>query len=130
MRYYLERRDPDFAEKMAEVLCVYRQVKILKQAAAASKKKRPSDAVAIISYDEKPGIQAIATMAPDLPPEPGVHATFAREHEYKRHGTVSLLAGIDLGTGKVHALWSKIAIAAGNSSNSSRYVQNDCRGSA
>src|SRR5208337_860516 len=89
VRYYLEQRDPDFAEKMAEVLCVYRQVKILKQAAAASKTKRPSDAVAIVSYDEKPGIQAIATTAPDLPPEPGVHATFAREHEYKRHGTVS-----------------------------------------
>ena len=43
-------------------------------------------------------------MAPDLPPEPGAHATLAREHEYKRHGTVSLLAGIDLVTGKVHAL--------------------------
>jgi len=49
-------------------------------------------------------IQAIATTAPDLPPEPGVHPTFARDHEYKRHGTVSLLAGIDLITGKVHAL--------------------------
>jgi len=60
--------------------------------------------VAIISYDEKPGIQAIATTAPDLPPEPGVHATFAREFEYERHGTVSLLAGIDLLSGKVHAL--------------------------
>jgi hypothetical protein len=57
-----------------------------------------------VSYDEKPGIQAIATTAPDLPPAPGVHANFAREHEYKRHGTVSLLAGIDLVTGKVHAL--------------------------
>jgi transposase len=66
--------------------------------------KKLGDAVAIISYDEKPGIQAIATTAQDLPPEPGVHATFAREHEYKRHGTVSLLAGIDLVTGKVHAL--------------------------
>jgi transposase len=102
VRYYLEQRDPDFAEKMAEVLCVYRQVKVLK--AAAVSKKKPSKAVAIISYDEKPGIQAIATTAPDLPPEPGVHATFAREHEYKRHGTVSLLAGIDLVSGKVHAL--------------------------
>jgi transposase len=102
VRYYLEQRDPDFAKKMAEVLCVYRQVKILKKAAAASKKK-PGDAVAIISYDEKPGIQAIATTAPDLPPEPGVHATFAREFEYKRYGTVSLLAGINLVTGKVHA---------------------------
>jgi transposase len=52
----------------------------------------------------KPGIQAIATTAPDLPPQPGVHPTFARDHEYKRHGTVMLLAGIDLVTGKVHAL--------------------------
>jgi hypothetical protein len=64
VRYYLEQRDPDFAEKMVEVLCIYRQVKILKQvAAAAKKKKEPSEVVAIISYDEKPGIQAIATTA-------------------------------------------------------------------
>ena len=104
VRYYLEQRDPDFAEKMAEVLCVYRQVKILKQTAAASKNKRPSDAVAIISYDEKPGIQAIATTAPDLPPVPSVYPAFARDFEYRRHGTLSLLAGIDLLTGKVHAL--------------------------
>jgi transposase len=102
VRYYLEQRDPEFAEKMAKVLCVYRKVKLLKKAAVASQK--PSDAVAIISYDEKPGIQAIATTSPDLPPEPHVHASFARDHEYKRHGTVSLLAGIDLLTGKVHAL--------------------------
>ena len=58
----------------------------------------------MISYDEKPGIQAIATTAPDLPPVPGRHASFARNHEYKRHGTLSLLAGIDLLTGKVPAL--------------------------
>src|SRR5262250_4015680 len=103
VRYYLERRDPEFKAKMAEVLCVYREVKIIKETAAAAKQK-PSDAVAIISYDEKPGIQAIATTAPDLPPEPGRHATFARDHEYKRHGTVSLLAGIELLTGQVHAL--------------------------
>jgi transposase len=103
VRYYLERRDPQFKQKMAEVLCVYRQVKLIKDTAAAAKQK-PSDAVAIVSYDEKPGIQAIATTAPDLPPEPGRHSTFARDHEYKRYGTVSLLAGIDLLTGQVHAL--------------------------
>src|ERR1700726_2930429 len=103
VRYYLEQRDPDFAEKMAEVLCVYRQAQILKEAAAAAKQE-PSDAVAIVSYDEKPGIQAIATTAPDLPPVPGLHPSFAREFEYERHGTVSLLAGIDLVSGKVHAL--------------------------
>ena len=71
----------------------------MKEAAAAANKKRgkkPDEGVAIISYDEKPGIQAIATTAPDLPPEPGMHVTFAREFEYERHGTVSLLAGIDL----------------------------------
>jgi transposase len=102
VRYYLERRDAEFEHKMAEVLCVYREVKVLQKAAAKSEK--PSKSVAIVSYDEKPGIQAMATTAPDLPPVPGVHPTFARDHEYKRHGTLSLLAGIDLLTGKVHAL--------------------------
>ena len=103
VRYYLERRDPEFKQKMAEVLCVYREVKLIKETAAAAK-QTPSDAVAIVSYDEKPGIQAIATTAPDLPPAPGRYATLARDHEYKRHGTVSLLAGIDLLTGQVRAV--------------------------
>src|SRR5258708_15728352 len=101
VRYYLERRDAEFEQKMAEVLCVYREVQVLKKAAKA---KKPGKSVAIISYDEKPGIQAIATTAPDLPPKPGIHASFARDYEYKRHGTLSLLAGIELLTGKVHAL--------------------------
>src|SRR5215210_6657021 len=101
VRYYLERRDAEFEQKMAQVLCVYREVEVLKKAAAKSRK--PSK-MTIVSYDEKPGIQAIATTAPDLPPKPGVYANFARDYEYKRHGTLSLLAGIDLLTGKVHAL--------------------------
>src|SRR5438445_13444737 len=102
VRYHLERRDAEFEQKMAEVLCVYREVQVLKKAAAKAKKsKKP---VAIVSYDEKPGIQAIATTAPDLPPVPGVYPDFARDFEYRRHGTLSLLAGIDLLTGKVHAL--------------------------
>ena len=42
--------------------------------------------------------------APDLPPAPSTHPTIARDHEYKRHGTISRLAGIELLTGKVHAL--------------------------
>lgn len=107
VRYYLERRDAEFEQKMAEVLCVYREVQVLKKAAAKAKKakaKKPRKPVAIVSYDEKPGIQAIATTTPDLPPVPGTYATFARDYEYKRHGTLSLLAGIDLLTGKVHAL--------------------------
>jgi len=106
VRYYLERRDAEFEQKMAEVLCVYREVQVLKKVLkkAAAKPKKPGKPVAIVSYDEKPGIQAIATTAPDLPPVPGAYATFARDYEYKRHGTLSLLAGIDLLTGKVHAL--------------------------
>src|ERR1700726_772539 len=106
VRYYLERRDAEFEQKMAEVLCVYREVQVLKRAAAKAKKtsNKSRKPVAIVSYDEKPGIQAIATTSPDLPPVPGTYATFSRDHEYKRHGTLSLLAGIDLLTGKVHAL--------------------------
>jgi len=97
VRYYLERRDEAFEAKMADVLCVYREVAVLRASETAETN------VAIISYDEKPGIQAIANTAPDLPPQPGSHAAFARDHEYQRHGTLSLLAGIDLLTGKVHA---------------------------
>ena len=97
VRYYLERRDEAFEQKMAEVLCVYREVAVLRETEGA----QPN--VAIISYDEKPGIQAIGSTAPDLPPQPGSHAGWARDHEYKRHGTLSLLAGIDLLTGKVRA---------------------------
>lgn len=97
VRYYLERRDEDFEARMAEVLCVYREVAVLRESGATDTN------VAIISYDEKPGIQAIGNTAPDLPPRPGAHQTFARDHEYKRHGTLSLLAGIDLLTGRVHA---------------------------
>jgi transposase len=97
VRYYLERRDEAFETRMAEVLCVYREVAVLRAGEA------DAGNVAIIAYDEKPGIQAIGNTTPDLPPKPGAHAAFARDHEYKRHGTLSLLAGIDLLTGKVHA---------------------------
>ena len=48
--------------------------------------------------------QAIGSLAPDLRPVPGSHPTISRDHEYKRHGTVTLMAGIDLLTGQVHAL--------------------------
>jgi hypothetical protein len=50
-RYYLERRDVEFEQKMAEVLCVYREVQVLKKAARSQKPRQP---VAIVSYDEKP----------------------------------------------------------------------------
>jgi len=97
--YYLERRDPEFARKMADVLCVYREVAVWRAVGAPS-----ASVVAVLSYDEKPGIQAIENVAPDLPPVPGRHPTVARDYEYRRHGTVSLLAGIDLVTGHVWGL--------------------------
>lgn len=96
--YYLERRDPEFDRKMAEVLHVYREVSVLRDGQAAG--DAPAF-IAVLSYDEKPGIQAIGTTAPDLPPVPGIHPTISREHEYKRHGTLSLLCGIDLITGEL-----------------------------
>jgi hypothetical protein len=52
-------RDAEFEQKMAEVLCVYREVQVLKKV-AAGKSNKSDKPVAIVSYDEKPGIQAIA----------------------------------------------------------------------
>ncbi|MCQ4365952.1 IS630 family transposase [Mycobacterium gordonae] len=96
VRYYLERRDPDFDTKRAEVLCVYQQVEYILE----NDELKPLCDV-YLSYDEKPGIQAIANTAEDLLPVPGEHPTISRDSEYKRHGTLSLLAGIDLVTGEV-----------------------------
>jgi transposase len=103
-RYYLEQRDPEFEPKMAEILCVYRQVAMLRcQAECGEIQGQDSGggSLAIVSYDEKPGIQAIGTIAPDRPPLPGVSPTVMRDHEYKHHGTLTLMAGIDLLTGHV-----------------------------
>ena len=58
---------------------------------------------AIISYDEKPGVQAISNTAPDLPPVLNKYSFQSRDHEYKRLGIVDILAGINLITGHVHA---------------------------
>ena len=56
--------------------------------------------------DEKPGIQAIATTSEDLLPGEH-HSTINRDYEYKRLGTLSLLAGIDLQTGEAIPLVSE-----------------------
>ena len=98
VHYYLERRDQAFEAKMKQVLHVYRAVEIWHQRGA------PSELVAVVSYDEKPGIQAMENTAPDLPPVPGQQPTVGRDHEYIRHGTLTLLAGIDLWNGEVLGL--------------------------
>jgi transposase len=99
VRYYVEKRDPDFDAKMVQVLCVYQEVALLREAG-----QDVSSMIAILSYDEKPGIQAIGTTSADRPAVPGQYPTILRDYEYVRRGTVSLMAGIDLLTGTVHGL--------------------------
>ena len=95
--YYLERKEPEFDRKMREVLMVYKEVTLGEQ-------KTPDGRPVITgSVDEKPGVQALATVSPDLPPVPGKHATVSRDYEYKRLGTVSILAALDLQDGHVIA---------------------------
>jgi transposase len=96
VKYYLERRDPDFMAKMREILLVYREVDLQNGNGRGLIPK-----IVTLSMDEKPGVQAIANSAPDLPPVPGKHATLARDHEYKRLGTCSILAALDLHSGHV-----------------------------
>ena len=100
IRYYLEKRDPDFDRKMQEVLMVYRDVSIYTAGAVHDARPNP---IYTVSVDEKPGVQAIGLTAPDLPPKPGKASTFGRDYEYVRHGTVSILAGIDLHSGHIFA---------------------------
>lgn len=99
VRYYVERRDSEFERKMIEVLHVYKEVEIVNAGLVEGTLKEPSTVT--ISYDEKPGIQALAVTTPDRPPVPNRHRKHLRDYEYKRLGTVSLLAGLDLHTGRV-----------------------------
>lgn len=100
IRYYLEKRDPDFDRKMQEVLLVYRDVSIYAEGAVHDGRPQP---IYTVSVDEKPGVQAIGLTAPDLPPVPGEYSATGRDYEYIRRGTVSILAGIDLHSGHIFA---------------------------
>jgi len=99
VKYYLERRDPEFELKMKEVLLVYREVMLQNQAPPPGEEP----AIITVSIDEKPGVQAIENTAPDLPPVAQKHPAVGRDHEYKRHGTLSILASLDLHDGHVVA---------------------------
>ena len=100
IHYYLERRDPRFLPKMREVLLVYQQVALQNE---AMQNGAAQPLVITVSVDEKPGVQAIGNTAPDLPPVAGKYSTVARDHEYIRYGTWSILAGLDLHDGHVTA---------------------------
>ena len=99
IRYYCEKRDPDFENKMHDVLVVYKQVSL--QFDEEGRIIIPDDKpmVHTVSCDEKPGIQAIAATSDDLRPRHGNGCVW-RDYEYKRPGTLSLIAGIDLLTGE------------------------------
>lgn len=93
IRYYLEKRDPEFDRKMTDILIVYKQIEMQFES-------DEDTGTITISYDEKPGIQAIGNTAEDLMPTKK-HGFVGRDSEYKRLGTVSLLAGMDLMTGEI-----------------------------
>jgi transposase len=94
--YYMEKRDPEFERKMEEVLCIYKEINLQKESGEKS-------SVITVSVDEKPGVQAIKNIAPDLLPEPGKQSRIMRDYEYKRLGTLSILASLDLQDGHVIA---------------------------
>ena len=100
IKYYLERRDPNFLPKMRVVLLVYQEVALQNEARLNGV---PPSLVITVSVDEKPGVQAIANTAPDLPPVAGKYSKVARDHEYIRLGTWSILAALDLHDGHVTA---------------------------
>ena len=107
IKYYCENRDPDFDDKMHNVLLVYKQLSMqFDEEGNFIPWPEDEEIVHVLSYDEKPGIQAIATTSEDLLPDES-HGTISRDYEYRRLGTLSLLAGIDLQTGEAIPLVSE-----------------------
>lgn len=101
--YYCEKRDTEFDTKMHNVLLVYKQLSFFDDEEMIICEEQ---SVHVLSYDEKPGIQAIATTSEDIRPDMN-HSTISRDYEYKRLGTISLLAAIDLQTGEAIPLVSE-----------------------
>src|SRR5207237_8895405 len=59
----------------------------------------PPEHAVVLCVDEKSQIQALDRSQPMLPMRPGQAAR--RSHDYKRHGTTSLFAALDIATGHV-----------------------------
>ena len=107
IKYYCENRDPQFDEKMHNVLLVYKQLSFqFDEDGNFIPWEEDEEIVHILSYDEKPGIQAIATTSEDLLPDQN-NGTINRDYEYRRLGTLSLMAAIDLQTGEAIPLVSE-----------------------
>ncbi|GAB2743187.1 IS630-like element ISMsm2 family transposase [Kitasatospora kifunensis] len=85
VRGWLTRRDtPDFWQRVAEVCALYVD---------------PPEGVVVLSIDEKTAIAARSRRHPGRPARPGEPAR--QEFEYRRHGTASLVAALDVRTGEV-----------------------------
>ena len=76
--------DPDFVAKVRDVVGLY---------------VAPPERAIVLCVDEKSQIQALDRSQPMLPMRPGQAAR--RSHDYKRHGTTSLFAALDIATGRV-----------------------------
>ena len=76
--------DPLFIEKVRDVVGLY---------------MHPPDRALVLCVDEKSQIQALDRTQPILPLRPGLPE--GRTHDYRRHGTTSLFAALDMKTGKV-----------------------------
>jgi len=89
-RYWLNSKaDERKEERIADVCALYQ-------------KALEVDQEITLSVDEMTGIQALERIAPDLPMRSSKPQ--AREFEYKRHGTQTLIAGINVATGKVQGI--------------------------
>ena len=76
--------DPAFVEKLTDVVGLY---------------LNPPDKAVVLCVDEKSQIQALDRTQPGLPMKPGRHGTMT--HDYKRHGTTTLFAALNVLTGTV-----------------------------
>ena len=76
--------DPDFVAKVRDVVGLYMS---------------PPERAIVLCVDDKSQIQALDRSQPMLPMRPGQPAR--RSHDYKRHGTTSLFAALDIATGAV-----------------------------
>jgi len=85
-RYWKDSPDPEFEPKMLAVVGLY---------------MHPPQNAMVLSVDEKTSIQALDRTQPRLPMKP--HRIERLSHEYKRHGTASLLASLEVHSGQVHA---------------------------
>lgn len=77
-------KDPQLIEKVRDVVGLY---------------LHPPENALVLCVDEKSQIQALDRSQPVLPMRPG--QSERRTHDYKRHGTSSLFAALDIATGKV-----------------------------